>query len=427
MFNKKLPGVYLQKNKETANLKSEKLPTPSEVVIPLLQHIGKPCIPIVSEKQKVIIGEKIAKPNELGAPIHASVCGTVKKIEEITLPDGKMSPAIIIEADGEKKTEEQKPINISTTAEFIEAVCECGAVGLGGAGFPTHKKMSLFYKNPRSIIINCAECEPYITSDTRTLADKSTLLYKGILLLKKYLKPEDITLAVEKENETAKSILKSIADDLNFLKFKVLPSKYPQGSEKVLIYNILKKTVMENEHPTDLGVLVINSTTLIAISEYINCGKPLYEKLITVSGNAIKNPKNLIVPIGTKIEDVINFCEVDTETIEKILLGGPMMAFAAASLKMPIEKRHNALLLFDKAISKPHPTTACIRCGKCISVCPVLLDPVAISKAYEERDIDMLRRVKPNICIECGCCSYVCPTYQPLVERNKLAKALLKN
>lgn len=424
-----LSGVKVPHRKNTADMPAERMPAPQTVVIPMSQHIGAPCVPVVKAGDSVKIGQVIAEPGGyVGTYAHSGISGIVKKIEPVRLSNGSYSPAVFIESDGESSLcDGIAPVAVESYEDFIDAVRRSGAVGLGGAGFPTAVKLDVKDTSRiNTIIINGAECEPYITSDTRTMLDDAELLCYGLELLHRFLNNDNIVFGIENNKKKCIRLIKEKTANMPFVEIKQLPSIYPQGGEKVLIHNITGKIVPEGKLPIDVGVIVLNCTTLAAIARYIKTGMPLVEKCITVDGSAIAEPKNVIAPIGTAVADVIEFCGGFKEEVGKVLYGGPMMGIAVDELSEPILKNNNAIIAFNKADSAAQKTTPCIRCGKCIKACPIRLNPVAITKAYKAGDVDALRKVKANLCMECGCCSFICPTKQPLVQRNKLAKAILR-
>ncbi len=428
MFGKKLGGVHPPHYKNTAGAATENLPPPKKVVIPLSMHIGAPAVPTVKTGDKVLVGQVIAEASgAVSAPVHASVSGTVGKSAEYLAANGRVCPAITIESDGEMRlSPELAAPSVTDYDSFIAAVRASGAVGLGGAGFPTAVKLAVGDTSRiEEIIVNGAECEPYITADTRTMLERSAEVAYGCELLKKYLSVKKIHIAIEKNKPAAISEMRRLTAAIDGVCVDVLPSLYPQGGEKVLIYNITGKVVPEGKLPIDVGTVVINVTTLAVIAEYIKTGVPLTSKCVTVDGSAVKTPKNVRVPIGTPIADVFEYCGGFTGEPEKIIFGGLMMGSAAYSLDMPVTKTTNAVLALNKKEATPPPVTACIRCGKCIAHCPFGLNPPAISTAYDAGNADALSELKVNICMECGCCGYICPAGRPIVQTNKLAKAFL--
>lgn len=428
-MSKALMGVRVPHRKGTAALAPVTMPSPASVTIPVSMHIGKPATPVVKVGDKVLVGDKIAeKSGPLSSPVHASISGTVKKIEDMLLSGGTYVPAITIESDGEMtQSDKIAPPTVTNYAEFISAIEESGIVGLGGAGFPTFMKLDVKDTSRISeIIINCAECEPYITSDTRTAIDRTEEIAEGIKLFEKFLDAKKIIVGIEKNKPEAIKKLKKLAEADECVTLKILPSVYPQGAEKVLIYNTTGKVVPVGKLPIDVGCVVCNCTTVAEIARYIKTGMPLTQKCVTVDGDAIAEPKNVIVPIGTGISDLMEFCGGFKKEPKKILCGGPMMGLSVPSGDEPIMKNTNAVLAFGASMASEPAETQCIHCGKCATHCPLGLAPVAIAKAYENGDGAELADLEVNLCMECGCCSFICPAKRPLVQINKLAKGVLR-
>lgn len=427
---KALCGVSVPHRKNTALLSPVVMPPPTVVTLPMSMHIGKPATPVVKVGDKVLLGDLIAEASgPVSSPIYASVSGTVKKIEDLLVSSGAYVPAIIIESDGEMTPSDKiSPPVVTSYDEFISAVNKSGIVGLGGAGFPTYMKFDVKDTSRISeIIINCAECEPYITSDTRTVLDRTEEIAEGIKLLEKFLDAKKIIFGIEKNKPQAIKKLQDTFTSDPCVTVKVLPSVYPQGAEKVLIYNTTGKIVPAGKLPIDAGCVVCNCTTLAEIARYIKTGMPLVSKCVTVDGDAIKEPKNVIVPIGTSISDLVGFCGGYKTEPKKILYGGPMMGLSVPTGDEPILKNTNAVLAFGEKAAKEPPETQCIHCGKCVTHCPLGLAPTAIAKAYEKRDGAELVKLEVNLCMECGCCSFICPAKRPLVQINKLAKGVLRD
>ena len=353
--------------------------------------------------------------------------GKVKKLDEITMSGGMKTKAVVIETDGEQEIcESVKPPVVTDFQSFVNAVKESGVVGLGGAGFPTFVKLGVKDLSAvETIVINSAECEPYITSDTRTMLDKADYISKGIDLLHKYLGKKRIIIGIENNKKPCIEKMTELANSKENVEVKVLPSIYPQGGEKVLIYNTIGKIVPEGKLPLDVGAIVLNCTTLANIARYCNTGMPLVEKCITVDGSAVAKPKNVIVPIGMKLADVFEQSGGFCQEPKKVLYGGPMMGIAVPDLEQPVLKNTNAVLAMSEADAVLPEPTACIRCGRCIRHCPLRLMPSHIVAAYESGDMERLAELKVNLCMECGCCSFGCPAHRPLVQTNKLAKAKL--
>lgn len=425
----KLRGVRLLHRKNTAYCVPERLPLPEKVVIPMSMHIGKPAKCIVKVGQMVKLGEPIGESEGfVSVPVHSSVSGKVKKISEITVMGGAKTTTVEIETDRlQEKWENIAPPQITDYESFVAAVKSSGIVGLGGAGFPTFIKLSVKdLSKVKAVIINAAECEPYITSDTRTMLDKSQYISKGIDLLQKFLKPEKVIIGIENNKKECIKKMESLASSKTGVEVKVLPSIYPQGGEKVLVYNTIGKIIPKGGLPLDVGAVVVNCTTLASVAEYTETGIPLVEKCITVDGSAVKEPKNVIAPIGTPVEKLFDFCGGFASAPKKVLYGGPMMGIAVPSLEAPVLKMTNAVIAMDEKDAVFPKTTSCIKCGECINHCPLRLDPPAISKAYKNGQYDELQKLSADLCMECGCCSYVCPANRPIVQTNKLAKQKLK-
>jgi len=426
---KKLRGVRVPHRKKTAESIPLRMPVPPELTLPMSMHIGAPAKPVVAAGDEVRVGQLVAEADGfLSSPVYSGVSGKIKKIGEILNSAGKKVPAIVIETDGAQTSVAFKAPQITNTAEFLDAVRASGVVGLGGAGFPTAVKLSVKdLSKIEAVIINGAECEPYITSDTRTMLDAADLVIKGIALLQKYLDAKRIIFAIEDNKPDCLKLYRDKTKGMPGVDIKSLPAVYPQGGEKVLIYQTTGKIVPEGGLPIDAGAVVINCTTLATLANYVENGVPLYEKRVTVDGSAVRDPKNVIVPIGTPMKDVFAFCGGFKEEPKKVLYGGPMMGIAVPDLEQPVLKTTNALLAFNARDAKLPAETACIRCGRCIQNCPMNLQPVNIETAFRLQKPEELAALKVNLCMECGCCAYVCPAHRPLVQVNKLAKASLRD
>ncbi len=426
----KIKGIHVPHHKNTAKMPAVNMPCPSSVTLPMSMHIGAPAVPCVKVGEQVLVGQKIAEAGGfVSSPIHASISGTVKRIDDMLISSGQTVSAITIESDGNMTPyREEGPIEISDLGSFISAVRESGVVGLGGAGFPTAVKLGVKdLSKLEHIVVNCAECEPYITSDTRTMLDRTEDIAEGVALLKKYLGAKSVVFGIEANKPECIREMKRLFSSDSCVRVDTLPSSYPQGAEKVLVYNATGKIIEEGKLPYDAGVIVINVTTLCAIAEYIRTGMPLTRKCVTVDGSAVAEPKNVIVPIGTPIKDVMEFCGGYKKPPKKILYGGPMMGIAVYSDEMPVLKNTNALLAFDEKLSTDPERTACIHCGNCVNHCPMRLDPPAIAKASKLEDVETLAKLKVNLCMECGACVYACPAVRPIVHTHKLAKAKLRS
>ena len=434
MFRLNLGNTKIKHNKNTAGMKPVRMPPPKTVFLPMTQNLGAPASLIVKAGDVVKVGQMIAEPSgAVSSPIYAPVSGTVTKIDTYKRTDGRTAPAVIIESDGlMTPVEGVTPPEVTDLPSFIEAVKKSGIVGLGGAGFPTAIKLNVSpEKAIHTIILNGAECEPYITVDTRTMLDESDEIRSGIQLLKKLIPTVTrFIIGIEKNKPDCIAKMKEVFSDDTSVTVKGLPLLYPQGAEKVLIHTTTRLTVPEGKLPVDVGVLVMNVTTLASITKYIKTGFPFVERVVTVDGSAVKNPMNVIAPIGTTVRDLIEFTGGLKSEAIKVIFGGPMTGFAAHSLDEPVIKTTNAVIIFSKEDAVLKPATACIHCGKCVESCPHMLEPTSFCKALDiDNQDDRLARLEElriNLCVECGCCSYVCPANRPLVESNRSAKKFVR-
>lgn len=425
-----LPGIRIPHRKQTQNKPTVRINTPQTVTIPMAMHIGKPAIPVVKVGDLVKVGTKIGEADGMiSANIHSSVSGKVIKLTEHLLYNGSTTTAVVIESDGAMTLDETlaAPV-VNDGKDLVVAIKNGGIVGLGGAGFPTHVKFDVDPERIDYLIINGAECEPHVTSDTVTMLTRSHDMGYALQVLSRYLGIKKVIIGIENNKKEAITAMNKLADSLTecSVEVKVLPSVYPQGGEKVLVYHTTGRKIPTNKLPIDVGCVVINCTTLAAIGSYLETGVPLVEKCVTVDGKAVKNPQNVIVPIGTTIQALFDFCGGLTAQPDKLIYGGPMMGMTVPSTEAPVLKNTNAVLALTPKEAKLPKTTACIRCGACINTCPFGLAPAAISKAYDNKSIDELRALSVEACMECGCCSFVCPANRPLVQKNKLSKQLLR-
>lgn len=423
-------GVHVPHRKHTASCHAERLPIPKTVVIPMSMHIGAPAKPVVAVGDTVGVGQMIGEAGGfVSSPVHSSVSGTVKKIDTMLGTNGNPMTAITIETDGEQRPYEGiTPPTVTNYDEFVAAVRASGIVGLGGAGFPTCVKLSVKDLSKIDyVILNGAECEPYITADTLTMTDRAEEIFEGIQLLEKYLGVKNVIIGIEDNKPEAIAAMKELSARDPAIDVRALPASYPQGGEKVLIYNTVKRVVPEGKLPLDAGCIVMNVTTCACIAQYIRTGMPLIEKCLTVDGSAVAQPKNVIAPIGTSMKDVFDFCGGFKEEPKKVIYGGPMMGIAVADLNQPILKSTNAILAFNAKEAERPEETPCIHCGNCINHCPMRLNPPAIAKALQQKDGAALAELKPNLCMECGACVFVCPARRNIVARHKLAKIELRN
>ena len=428
MLAKFLQSVHVPHRKNTKYSVPVRFLDVKSVTIPMSMHIGAPAKPCVKPGDHVKIGTLIGEAGGfVSAPIHSSISGTVKRIEDMLMSNGGSCQAIVIESDGLNEFDENlKAPEITDFDSFIQAVRDSGAVGLGGAGFPTSVKLKVDPERVDYILINGAECEPYITSDTHSMVHHPERILVGLEALRKFYPKAQIYVGIEENKPEAIEVMKTYTHSVERCEVKTLPSSYPQGGEKVLIYNTTGRIVPEGKLPIDAGCIVLNATTLSFIGKYLTNGQPLTTKSITIDGSAVKEPKNVIAFIGTSVKDLLEFAGGFKAEPKKVLYGGPMMGIAMPDLDKPIMKSTNAILAFDeKEAVLPEPT-ACIHCGRCLDACPLRLMPTEMEHACQKKDIEMLSKLKVNLCMECGSCAFVCPAKRNLVESHKLAKQLLR-
>ncbi len=423
-----LHGVHVPHRKNTADTSAKRLPSPTSVTIPMSMHIGKPAIPCVKVGDSVCVGTLIAQQDGfISSPIYSSISGKVTKITDIPLASGALSKAVVIESDGEMTPDPTivSPI-IASPEDLIEAIKKSGVVGLGGAGFPTYVKFSVDHSKIEELIINGAECEPYITSDSLTMCERSDDMAIALRAFIAHFGVKKIIIGIENNKKQAIAKMRELAQEIPGMYVKVLPSLYPQGGEKVLVYHTTNKIIPAGKLPIDVGCVVCNCTTVAAIGGYIRSGMPLVNKCVTVDGGSINTPANVIAPIGTPISELIEFCGGFKSEPERVLYGGPMMGISVPDLSLPILKNTNAITALSAKEGTAPKTTACIRCGTCTNHCPFGINPAEIARAYQKKDTEALKKLRVDICMECGCCGYICPAHRPLVQTNKLAKALLR-
>ncbi|MDD4124249.1 MAG: electron transport complex subunit RsxC [Eubacteriales bacterium] len=425
-------GAKVGHHKHTSQNETVVFPIPGEIIIPMSQHIGKPCAPCVAVGDHVFAGQKIADVTAfVASPIHSSVSGTVKKIASVKMPNGSKCDAVFIESDGLRELSPDIRLpEIKSREDLLEAIKNSGAVGLGGAGFPTHVKINVTPDKADTLIINAAECEPYITSDHREILENSWNIMSGVYTLLEIMGFKRVIIGVEENKPDAIAQLTDIAESKTYdpddrVKVLKLKTKYPQGAEKMLIYACTKRIVPAGKLPLDAGCVVMNITTLSFIANYLKTGIPLISKRITVDGTAVSKPCNLLVPIGTPIKDVLEFC--GAENPKKILMGGPMMGTAISDTSLPVLKQNNAILAFGEDEASLPEETDCIHCGRCVESCPMKLQPVNIIKAAKRKDFEALEKLQVANCIECGCCTYNCPANRYITQQMRIAKAILRD
>lgn len=422
-------GAGVPHEKGTSNLETVAMPLPSKIVLSMGQHIGAPAAPAVAKGDQVYVGTVVGKAGGfVSADIHSGVSGTVTEITTITAPNGAAQQAVVITPDGQQTVDPSiAPPQVTDMKSFVDAVRASGLVGLGGAGFPTAVKLSP--KNLDEIdtlLINGAECEPYITSDHRCMLEDTHFILSGIKAVMKYLNIPKCIIGIEGNKPDAIAKMQS-AIDVAGIEVKQLPCRYPQGAEKVLIETCTGREVPFPGLPSDVGVIVMNVTSTAFVGKYLETGMPLTTKRLTVDGDIVKEPKNVEVIIGTPIQELLDFCGGLTAQPGKVLYGGPMMGTCVASLDQPILKNNNAVLAFSEAWAHLPKKTNCIHCGRCVNACPLGLAAKDIVKAYEKGDVEQLQELNADLCMSCGTCSFVCPAKRPLAPSIALAKILMKN
>ena len=420
-------GVHPNDNKSFTNSKPiTKLDPPKELVYPLSQHIGAPCEPCVKVGDAVKVGTKIADSEAyVSAPIHSSVSGVVTKIEERLVTGGKNVMSIVIENDfNDTPDESMKPIDYKTVKpdDICALVREAGIVGMGGAAFPTHVKLNPPKdKKIDTVIINGAECEPYLTSDHRVMLETPDEVVLGLKIILYRFGIDNGHIAIEENKPDAIAVMKSKCEG-SPIKVDVLKKKYPQGGEKQLIYAVTKRKVPIGKIPCDVGVIVVNIDTCTAIARKFLYGMPLMRRIVTVTGSCVNNAANFNVRIGTGIDFIIDKAGGFKEEPAKIVVGGPMMGVAQFRLDVPVIKATSAILAMNKAEATLPEEGPCIRCGKCVEHCPMNLMPNYLLEFAKKGDMDSCEKYDVTACLECGCCSFECPAKRNLVQNIRIAK-----
>ena len=425
LFKRKISAVHVPHCKATQNMHSEIVAPPESVTLPMSMHSGVPAVPVVSVGDHVYLGQLIAKEGEgrVSSPIHASVSGTVSAVSE---------KSVSIKSDGKmEKDPEMKAPKLETLDDFLDGCRRSGIVGLGGAAYPLHGKWEALRKNKiDTILINGAECEPYCTADNRTMVEDAEHIKQGIEILKRFAGSKEYVIGIEENKPEAIAHLTEVFKDDPAVIVKPLKSVYPQGAKQVLLWNATGKVVAAGQRLASLGVIITNVTTLAKMARFFETGMPLVDKCISVDGSAVKNPKNIIVPIGTSMEYCFEQCGGFKTQPGRVLDGGPMMGRAVASLDEPVVKATSALVAMDLKDSVVIEPTACLHCGKCVEACPLNLNPVEFARALDIDDEDereaILKKEDVAQCMECGCCAYVCPAHRPLVANNRAGKKFMR-
>ena len=395
-----------------------------EMVYPLSQHIGAPAVPCVAKGDRVLAGQKIAEAGGfVSANIHSSVSGTVKAIEPRATVSGAKVNSIVVENDGQYEQVEFAPVKERTPEAVIGAIKEAGIVGLGGAGFPTHVKLSP--KNPDqidTIIINGAECEPYITADYRCMMEVPEQVFSGLNLILSLFPKAKGVIGIEDNKPEAIAKMQALCKGESRIEVAQLKTKYPQGAERSLIYAVTGRSINSGMLPADAGCIVDNVATAIAIHEAVTLGKPLYERVVTVTGSAVREPGNFRVKAGTNAAELVEAAGGFKNRPEKVISGGPMMGMALGTLDVPCGKTFSSLLCFTKDEVAACEPGNCIRCGRCVEVCPAGLMPTKLSEVADHGDYALFDQLNGCECVECGCCSYVCPAKRRLTQSMKTGR-----
>ena len=405
-------------------------PIPAQVVIPLRQHIGAPCTPLVKPGDTVGLGQKLGDGEGLCVPVHASVSGLVTAVEPRPHPGGGQVLSVVIENDYQdtpaSALEPHLDLSGLTKEEIVSIIGEAGIVGMGGATFPTDVKTVAGMGRVDTLIANACECEPYITADDALLCTYPEQVLRGMGVLMAVLEPKRVVLAVEDNKSEAVGILKKQMETFPGIELLILPTRYPQGAEKQLIQAVTGRQVPPGALPKDVGCAVFNAATFASIYKAVYEGEPVTRRIVTVTGEGVREPKNLIVRIGTPFSEVIAAAGGLTGDVWKVLSGGPMMGVAQADLAVPVVKGTNAVLCLSRAQDREGAHPQCIRCAKCVTACPMSLQPLYLYRFEQAGDLTALRRLNLTDCIECGCCAYVCPGRLPLVESFRAGKRAVK-
>lgn len=428
-FKRSASGAHVPHKKNTARLETVVMPLPSKLVLSMGQHIGAPATPAVAKGDQVYVGSVVGKAaGYVSMDIHSGVSGVVEAITTITAPNGAKQTAVVIVPDGKQTlSPDVKPPVVTDLASFQQAIRDSGLVGLGGAGFPAAVKLAP--KNLDEIdtlVINGAECEPYITSDNRCMQEDTEDILDGIRAVMQYLDIPRCVIGIEGNKPEEIEKLSTAVAGMP-VEVKSLPETYPQGAEKVLIESCTGREVPFPGLPSDVGVVVLNVTSVAFIGKYLKTGMPLVTKRLTVDGDIVKNPGNVEVIIGTPIRELLDFCGGLTDEPGKVLYGGPMMGICVADLDQPVLKNNNAILALSRKRVQPAKITNCIHCGRCANACPLGLSSKEIVAAYQKGDTARLTRLNADLCMSCGTCTFVCPAKRPLAQNIALAKLMMKN
>ena len=425
-------GIHPKYNKEmSTGITFFNRVTPKQVVIPMIQHIGAPCTPLVQVGDRVLRGTKVGDGEGLCVPVHASVAGKVIAVEPRPHTSGRMVMAVVIENDFTDEAVEvtpcEDPLHTLDDNTILHKIREAGLVGMGGAAFPGNVKALSAMGHIEYLIANACECEPYITADDSLLRSKPDQVLKGMELMQRVLKPDHVILAVEDNKQEAILTLRKLIQNYPGIELRVLPTRYPQGSEKQLIQAVTGRQVPSGKLPVNAGCAVFNVASFAAMYRAVYLGLPLTQRIVTVSGETVNLPQNFLVRLGTPFQDLIEAAGGLTDATERVVSGGPMMGFAQSDLSVPVVKATNSILCLPHDKNRAAEKPVCLRCGKCVGVCPMGLQPLYMYRYSLCGQTDQLQRLHLLDCMECGSCAYTCPGKLPLVEQFRKGKALLRN